>query len=414
MSAALLRMREWIKQKKSFLFGPKPTLSFNTDSHKEQLHRFSWAARGGNGRSRGPIAPSKQHFPPQGQQERAWRKWAPGYDLQRVLCPSTPQVSALETQVCYKMQNVYSGAAKGVDAASVQIQSGALQMTHWHFLVKLSQASLLQTAVRIQKSLCIGCLPFYWCRESVVGGNNTLKRLCDGEALLRCSLQSLCTGNPSLMQPLVPESPLRQELLWLARNPPSWRLQELLTMAQWCCWPSTKLRTCLCVAAWPSEDLVLSAPFPFSWLFREGPSDQGGGCSLGKIFHPASTSYWLGFWVACNSKQLWLPCTNGDLWKDITGRSCSICHGHNDWPLTINPFLFSIFQDWRSGERTCALIILGWDWLSFCSERWSPRIIFHQDHHQWRGAEDDSAVGKWWAIREGTMVGSQSWWMSTR
>ena len=46
--------------------------------------------------------------------------------------------------------------------------------------------------------------------------------------------------------------------------------------------------------------------------------------------------------------------------------------------------------------------------LSFYSERWSPGIIFHQDHLQWEGAEDDSPTGKWWAIREGMLAGSQS------
>lgn len=46
--------------------------------------------------------------------------------------------------------------------------------------------------------------------------------------------------------------------------------------------------------------------------------------------------------------------------------------------------------------------------LSFCSERWSLGIIFHQDHLQWEGAEDDSPTGKWWAIREGMLAGSQS------
>lgn len=50
------------------------------------------------------------------------------------------------------MQNVCSGAAKGADAASVQIQRAALQMTHWTFPGQASQASLLQTAIRSQKA----------------------------------------------------------------------------------------------------------------------------------------------------------------------------------------------------------------------------------------------------------------------
>ena len=115
---------------------------------------------------------------------------------------------------------------------------------------------------------------------------------------------------------------------------------------------------CSCMAQWG-----LSPPcsLPSFLVVPRGPQWPRA-IVLERFSHPANTSYWLGFWAACNSKQLWPLCTNGDLWKHITGRSNSICHGLSEWPLTTNAFLFSSFQDTRSGERTCALIILGWGW----------------------------------------------------
>lgn len=119
----------------------------------------------------------------------------------------------------------------------------------------------------LEDSLSKGCLPFCWCKESFARANDTLNKLCDGEATPECSWTkpvSFPSGNPSLMQPSVPESPQNSSVWRWIHHPGSSRVPSLWFTSY--CWMSAKLSICSSVAAWPKEDLVLSTPFPILCL----------------------------------------------------------------------------------------------------------------------------------------------------